>query len=393
MNKSIKHALIATIFLRLVPSVLLAIVSILKPIEQCPNYYPCSQVYFTYLQKSGDFSRLFLAPWYRWDTVHYIEIAQQGYRLDQIDNTTWPPLYPLLTGLLGVIMPTMAAALIVSTIAMFFFFYLLHRLITEKWNENLADQVLLLFIVFPGSIFLAAGYSEAVFNALALACFYFIVRKKWLLSALFGGMATLTRYQGIFLAIPLIWEGIQFLRQQSRFDWLRTLLILCYTALIPVAFALNALYIRLIIHAPWPWVTRADYWQVHYDWPWRGLIGNLLFVLNIDTGNLPYAPMVMSMFFDLVFILLFIFLICYKKGLLPISYRLYGIAALIPSLIILSNFNTITGVSRFVVSVFPAFITLAFLLKNKNAERAWVLASIIIQQVFLLGFYYWIWIA
>jgi Gpi18-like mannosyltransferase len=393
MNKSIKHALLATILLRLVPGIVLMIMSIIKPVEQCPDYYPCSQVYFNDLVKNGNISRLLLAPWYRWDTVHYIEIAEQGYHLGQIDNTTWPPLYPLLTGILGFILPTMLAALIVSSIASFFFFYLLHRLVTEKWDDKLADQVLLLLAVFPGSIFLSAGYSEAVFNALVLACFYFIFRKKWFLAALFGGLATATRHQGIFLVIPLIWEGVQYLRQQPRFDWQRAFWIMGYTGLIPFFFGLNALYIRLVVHAPWPWVTRADYWQIHYALPWQGLIGNLLFVLHVNIGNLLYAPMVMSMFSDMVFILLFIFLICYKKAPLPISYRLYGIIALIPSLIILNSSNTMTGISRFVVSVFPAFIALAFLLKNKNANRAWVIISIIIQQVFLLAFYFWVWVA
>jgi Gpi18-like mannosyltransferase len=393
MEKSIKYALTATIFLRLIPGTLLALVSILKPVEQCPNYYPCSKTYFNYLLEGGDFSRLFLAPWYRWDTVHYTEIAQSGYQLNQIENTTWPPLYPLVTGVLGFIMPTMAAELVVSTIAMFFFFYLLHRLITEKWNVELANQVLLLLVVFPGSIFLAAGYSEAVFNALVLSSFYFLFHKKWFVSALFGGLATLTRHQGIFLVIPIAWEGIQFLRCQPRFDWSRAIFILFNLTLMPLAFALNALYIRLIIHAPWPWVTRASYWQEHTGWPWRGLIGNLIFVLHIDIGDLLYAPMVMSVFFDLVFILLFVILISYKKTLLPTSYRLYGIAALIPSLIVLTSSNTLTGITRFVISVFPAFIVLAVLLKNKNAKRIWVPASFIIQQVFLLGFYFWVWIA
>src|ERR1035437_3559286 len=124
-KRSIQYALIATLGLRIIPSIILAIFSIVMPIGQCPDH-PCSNVTYSNLLNNGLISKTFLAPWYRWDTVHYLEIAQNGYSLAELDNTTWPPLYPFLVGILARIMPSMFAALIVSTIAIFTAMYLLH---------------------------------------------------------------------------------------------------------------------------------------------------------------------------------------------------------------------------------------------------------------------------
>ena len=45
-----------------------------------------------YLDQKSEFSKLLIAPWYRWDTEYYIEIADFGYDLDPV-LTVWPLPY------------------------------------------------------------------------------------------------------------------------------------------------------------------------------------------------------------------------------------------------------------------------------------------------------------
>jgi hypothetical protein len=98
-------------------------------------------------------SRLFLLPWYRWDTLRYLQIARYGYIAD-LSNTVWPPLYPLLIRAAVYIFPDLIlAALVVSSPAALVAFYLLYLLVAENWDEALASKVLLFTASFPTAFF------------------------------------------------------------------------------------------------------------------------------------------------------------------------------------------------------------------------------------------------
>lgn len=386
-KRSIKYALIATLWLRLVPSIILAISSVVMPIARCPNF-PCSGDTYSNLINSGSFSKILLAPWYRWDTIHYVEIAQNGYSLAELDNTTWPPLYPFLVGILARIMPSMLAALLVSTVAIFFALYLLHQTVFEIWGEAIANKVLLILIIFPTSFYFVSGYTESLFFALTIASIINARRRNWLLAGVFGGLATLTRHQGVLLMIPFIWEGYELYRTRTSLHWPTYLKILFSSSLIPFAFILNSIYIHYVVKAPWPWTARSEIWQIHLDWPWVGIIGNISFLFHRMDWFL-----VTSVIVDLLMIILFVYLLLRKVPLMPVSYILYGLIMLIPSLTMVSGWNTMTGVSRFVLPLFPAFISLTLLLNTKVKETIWVIFSFISQIVLLVLFYSWIWVA
>jgi hypothetical protein len=58
----------------------------------------------------------------------------------------------------------------------------------------------------PIAFILFAPYSEGLFLLLSALLFMMARRSRWWMAAVAGGLAALTRQQGIFLALPLMWE-------------------------------------------------------------------------------------------------------------------------------------------------------------------------------------------
>jgi hypothetical protein len=63
-----------------------------------------------------------------------------------------------------------------------------------------------LLLTFPSSFILFAPYPESLFLLFTILCFLWAYQQHWWLAGLAGGLAALTRQQGIFLLIPLLWE-------------------------------------------------------------------------------------------------------------------------------------------------------------------------------------------
>ena len=118
-KKSLIAALITVIGLRIVSSLLMAAFSWLFPLPDCADF-SCSELTQQTLYQQSDYSRLFLSPWYRWDSIHYLDIAENGYSSENTENSVWPLLYPFLIRSLSGVMPPMQVALLLSTFSLFF---------------------------------------------------------------------------------------------------------------------------------------------------------------------------------------------------------------------------------------------------------------------------------
>ncbi len=74
-----------------------------------------------------------LGIWERFDTLWFLHIAEHGY--DRPMAVIFYPLYPAAIRLVSGLMPEIAAALLVSTVAAFFFFWGLLRLAGGELSE------------------------------------------------------------------------------------------------------------------------------------------------------------------------------------------------------------------------------------------------------------------
>jgi len=77
-------------------------------------------------------------------------------------------------------------------------------------RQEFGDKVALLAVAFlsfyPGSLFLSAGYTEALALLLILCCFTLLNDRRYFFASAFAGLAVATRFAGIVLTLVLLWE-------------------------------------------------------------------------------------------------------------------------------------------------------------------------------------------
>ena len=154
------------------------------------------------LPSPGGWHYALIGVWQRFDTLWYLRIAERGYDLP--GAVVFYPLYPGLIRSLSPIMEPAAAALLISTIASFFYFLGLPRLARSEVAGASAERVVLLAAVWPASFYFFAGYTEALAIALIVWCIVWARDERWLAAIACAIAAGLTRSAGTLLIVPLV---------------------------------------------------------------------------------------------------------------------------------------------------------------------------------------------
>ena len=147
----------------------------------------------------------------RWDTDFYHQIATVGYRWDPSaflhQNVVFFPLYPLLMRWGGALLGghPLLAGTVISLAAFAGAIALLYRMAVLELGEEKAWPVILLLSTYPFALFYSVVYTESLFLFLTVGAFYAMRRRYLLLAALAGFAAGLTRPNGFWLAVPLLW--------------------------------------------------------------------------------------------------------------------------------------------------------------------------------------------
>jgi hypothetical protein len=186
-----------------------------------------------------------------WDSQHYLRIAELGYREGLISNA-FGPLYPLLIRVTGYLTDdNILAGLLVANLASAAALYLLYRLVSKRWDRDVAFATLLLCMAFPTAFFLNLVYTEALFLLLTVGLVYSLYERRLWLAALAGFLLPLLRVPGLVALIPMLWIlgggplRLSFDGWRPRltgFRWSRDLLF----ALAPVAgFAVYLLWMHI----------------------------------------------------------------------------------------------------------------------------------------------------
>jgi hypothetical protein len=139
--------------------------------------------------------------WERFDTLWYLRIAQHGYDLSRA--VIFYPLYPAAIRIVSWLLPVTAAALFVSTIGAFFFFWGLLRLGLHQLSETGRLRMVLVVCVWPTSYVLFAGYAESLTMALIVWAVVLARDGLWWLATTCGVFAGLGRPSGVLVVIPL----------------------------------------------------------------------------------------------------------------------------------------------------------------------------------------------
>lgn len=161
-------------------------------------------------ERLGAVGNVLAAPAVRWDSIHYLSIAQHGYAT--APATAFYPLYPLLVRASGVLLGSdVVAGVLVSLAALAVALVLLHRLTALELGRRAADVTVMLLAFAPLSLFFSAVYTESLFLALSVGSVYAARRGRWKLACGLGGLAAATRVTGVGLVVPL---AIMHLREQ-----------------------------------------------------------------------------------------------------------------------------------------------------------------------------------
>jgi hypothetical protein len=150
-----------------------------------------------------------ITAWERADALWYLRIASSGYRGDD-GSAAFFPLFPMATRVLGVLTGGhwLLGAYLVANLSLLAGMVLLYRLTELEHSSARARRAVVLICIFPTSFFLFAPYTESLFLALSVGAFYFSRRGRWLLVAVLGILAALTRSPGLLLAPVLSVEAL-----------------------------------------------------------------------------------------------------------------------------------------------------------------------------------------
>ena len=157
----------------------------------------------------------------RWDAESYLYIAENGYEAEGPKRflLVFLPLYPLLTASFAAVFRNyLLSAFFVSTVASLFaalFFRLLVRL---DHPEKTAHAAVLFLFIFPTSLFLHIPYTESLFLALVIGCFWAARTEQWLMAGVLGFFACMARVNGIVLIPALAFEALEQYKARRKLD-------------------------------------------------------------------------------------------------------------------------------------------------------------------------------
>lgn len=323
---------------------------------------------------------LFLEPWQRWDTNWYIRIAMTGYDIGN-GTTNYPPLYPVSIALLGRLLlgQYMLASLVISNLAYIVALVYLYRLTSQLFDETIAKRTLVWVAVFPSAFFLASGYTESLFLALAVASFYYGEKKRWWLAAGLAALAGVTRIQGLVLVLPL---GYLYM-QQRGWNWRKIGREAFALALSPGLLALYFGYVFLILGDNNFSNHLSVIWSVRFAWPWDAFVMGLAGLFDPN-----YANLLIYNGLDLITLVIFICLaIIWWQRKLPRHYLIFVVSNMLVYLTRAGTSGFVwMSMTRYLVVLFPCFMLLA-----QIAPKRYIKLSAVVQAVWAFLFIFWMW--
>lgn len=217
----------------------------------------------------------FLTRWDRWDVGLLVKVARFGYDgypqdYPDVGIEAFFPGQPLVLRALHVVVSDwVAAGLVISLLAGAVASVALGRLAALEGGPEVGSRAVLYLVLSPYAVFLAAGYSESLFLALALPGWLAARRGRWGAAGLLVAGASAVRVTGLFLAVALVVEyvvsrrraGLPVLAPQAGWLLAPALPVLAYTVYLR---ALTGDWLR------WPH-AQEEGWDRRLTAPWEAL--------------------------------------------------------------------------------------------------------------------------
>lgn len=311
--------------------------------------------------------------WARADSGWFLSIAEHGYQRN--GGEVFYPLYPLLVGGLGRVFGGyyVTAGIVVSLAACAGAFVLFYRLARERLGPAGARRALLYLAIFPMSLFLQAVYSESLYLLCCVGAFTLAERRRWLGAGVVTGLALLTRFAGIALALPMIvlaWRAPAEERKRAFASLLAA----------PALAALYPLYLQLKLHAIFSAFSNESGWGRHvsHAGPFGGLWHSLTSAwkgVKLIVTNDPNAQAGAHNIEYLLFFALFVWLGIEAWRRFGAPYGLFVLGSLAIPLTAPTVGYPLLSMPRFCLPLFPAFIALASIASTERRDRTILIVS------------------
>jgi hypothetical protein len=339
--------------------------------------YPIEEV-FPYRGVAAE-QNLLLSVWQRFDTNWLLKIAQRGYSDD--GSTVYFPLYPFLTRVVSIVGgDSMFAALLISNLALIGALAMLYRLGEALFDTSSARRVIAYWLLFPTAFFLMAAYTESLFLFLTLAAFDSAHRSRWIIAALFGALAALTRLQGVLLVIPLAWMWWQNDRRLPTADHCIAHVIGCTPLLlIPLATAAFLAFTNLSLLSSYVGELHA-----RFVLPRDNLGASIALLASGRASVVDGLNLLTTLGFGAMVLAVW--------RALPREYGLYALAMYLAPLFRMTTAQPLVSMDRYALAIFPVFVLWGVWGKHTWVNRAVVYLSLPLQLYLSAQFMLWGWV-
>jgi hypothetical protein len=330
-----------------------------------------------------------LGVWNRWDAPHYLDLVVFGYRAEDAGNLVGPngyrsvypgdlplyivfyPLFPwVATAVNLVVGDPLVSALLVSTVASLFVAPLLYRLVVQDEAPGVAMRAAWFLLAFPTAYFLHIGYTESLFLALVIGSLLAARTGHWWLAGIAGGLAALTRINGLVLLLALPaeaatqWFAVPRAQRRMRIEWLAIGLVAAgfaaYLALNQLVYGDALTFLRI----------QREHWFKEAAPPWEAISAAIGWLRSeeLETALL-YG--VLELGFAAIGLL----------GVIVAGLRLRPslFAWMAGNWVLFTSTSFLLSVPRYTLTLFPLMILMALL-----ARRTWVL--VLLSVLCLSGF-------
>ena len=314
-----------------------------------------------------------------WDAGWFLRIAGQGY---DYDSAPFFPMLPFLIRALTLLTKSnIISGFLISNTALFIACCYLYRMVKDDYNENIAMTTVFPLLFFPTAIFFSSVYSEPLLLAFALAAFYYARKDKIIPAAILGALAALTRNMGVVTFFALLYYFYE--ANGRRLDLKKSAALL----VIPASLLIFMAVLWKATGDPLAFATslNREYWGFrHFAYPGAGQFTNIsLFFTDSNFYRIFESGMAM------LFLFLVIRSFSYIKDKSFLIFLVLGF--LIPFSSVVDNMPL--GMPRYVIVLFPGFITLAHILHKHGLVQVYSIISVFVFSVVTVLFTVGRWIS
>jgi hypothetical protein len=368
-------------------------------------------------------------PMRLWDGLWYRLIARDGYEISEgTAKAAFWPLYPWLMeqGSRLTEWTVESVGYLISNLSFFGALVIVYRLVSIDFDRDVARRTLWALALFPTALFFTAVYTESLFLLLAAGALLAARQGNWWLAGLVGLLAALTRSAGVMILLPF---AVLFLKQYGTDirRWFPHLIPAALPALGPVIFGWHLersgakFWDFVTVQEQWwrfsamPWETFRcatqgcdAYLKPHMngeepfpvqgaDWTWLDLLVSNIFnwgyladlipserfrLLAADSDTLELSVTIGALALALVGL---------KK--LPLYYSAFVLPPLLVPLFSPGAVHPLMSMPRFVLPLFPLFVMIALLVRQRWLALPLALVSAGLLAVLSMQFANWYWVS